>query len=151
MWKLELDVFYYKIYDKRKNIAGYFAPEYGNIYPEEKAEQVIEQMNKKHDKIKSGYLMLPMAKFGIMEEGREMNLDYLLQKLEEVKARTLSWAGFISNNGIRRHKITVSHTDHDMLSITFELVFPSLVDLEKSKLLNELTHILDSLQSAGLL
>ena len=151
MWKLELDGFYYKIYDDRKNIAGYFAPEYGNIYPEEKAEQVIEQMHKKHDKIKSGYLMLPMAKFGIMEEGREMNFDYLLKQLDEIKSRILSWAGFVSNNGIRRHKITVSHTDHDMLSITFEIVFSSPVELEKNKLLNELASILDSLQSTGLL
>ena len=151
MWKLELDGFHYKIYDERKNIAGYFAPEYGNIYPEDKAEEVIEQMHKKHDKIKGGYLMLPMVKFGILEEGREMNFDYLLQQLDEIKVRISSWGGFVSNNGIRRHKITVSHTDHDMLSITFELVFSAPVALEKNKLLNELTHILDSLQSAGLL
>jgi hypothetical protein len=151
MWKLELDVFYYKIYDERKNIAGYFAPEYGTIYPEDKVEEVIELMHKKHDKIKSGFLMLPMAKFGILEEGREMNFDYLLQQLDEIKVRISSWKGFVSKNGIRRHKITVSHTDHDMLSITFELVFSSPVELEKSALLNELTHILDSLQSTGLL
>ena len=148
---MELEGFYFKIYDERKNIAGYFAPEYGNIYPEEKAEQVIEQMHKKHDKIKSGYLMLPMAKFGIMEEGKEMNFDYLLKQLDDVKVRASSWAGFLSNTGIRRHKITVSHTDHDMLSITIELVFPAPVELEKSKLQHELAQLLDSLQSAGLL
>lgn len=151
MWKLELDGYYYKIYDERKNIAGYFAPEYGNIYPEDKAEEVIEQMHKKHDKIKSGYLMLPMVKFGILEEGREMDFDYLLQQLDEIKVRISSWAGFVSNNKIRRPKITVSHTDHDMLSITFELVFSSPVALEKNILVNELAHILDSLQSASLL
>ena len=151
MWKLDLEGLYYKIYDEHKNIAGYFAPEYGHIYPEEKAEQIIEQMHKKHDKIKSGYLMLPMAKFGIMEEGKEMNFDYLFQQLDIVKSRISSWAKFVSDKGIRRHKITVSHTDHDMLSITIEIVFYSPVELEKNKLLNELTNILDSLQSTGLL
>ena len=151
MWKLELEGFYYKIYDERKNIAGYFAPEYGDIYPEEKAEQVIEQMHNKHDKIKSGYLMLPMAKFEIMEEGREMNFNYLLHKLDEIKTRVSLWAEFVSNNRISKHKITVSHTDHDMLSITLELVFSSPVDLEQNKLLEELSHVLDPLQSSGLL
>jgi len=151
MWKLELDGFYFKIYDERKNIAGYFAPEYGNIYPEDKAEEVIEQMHKKHDKITSGYLMLPMAKLGILEEGREMNFDYLFQQLEDLKVRISSWEGFVSNNKIRRHKITVSHTDHDMLSITLELVFSSPVALEKNALLQNLTRTLDSLQSVGLL
>ena len=151
MWKLELDGHYYKIYDERKNIAGYFAPEYGNIYPEEKADEVIEQMHKRHDKIKSGYLMLPMVKFGILEEGREMNLDYVFQQLDEAKSRVSSWAGFLSNKGMRRYKITVSHTDHDMLSITLELVFSSPVELEKNVLQKELASILDPLQSSGLL
>lgn len=151
MWKLELDGFYFKIYDERKNVAGYFAPEYGNIYPEDKAEEVIEQMHKRHDKIKSGHLILPMVKFGIFEEGREMNLDYLLQQLDDVKKRISSWKEFVSDNEIRGHKIMVSHTDHDMLSITLEIVFSSSVALEKNMLQSEITQTLNSLQSAGLL
>ncbi len=151
MWKLELDGFYFKIYDERKNVAGYFAPEYGNIYPEDKTEEVIEQMHKRHDKIKSGYLMLPMVKFGVFEEGREMNLDYLLQQLDDVKKRISSWKEFVANKEIRRHKIMVSHTDHDMLSITLEIVFSSPVALEKNMLQSEITQSLNSLQSAGLL
>jgi hypothetical protein len=151
MWKLDLDGFYFKIYDERKNVAGYFAPEYGNIYPEDRAEEVIEQMHKKHEKIKSGYLMLPMIKFGILEEGRVMNFNYLHQQLMDIKKRLSLWEGFVTNNGIKSHKITVSHTDHDMLSITFELVFSAPVMLEKNTILKELTHTLDSLQSIGLL
>ncbi len=151
MWKLELDGFYFKIYDERKNVAGYFAPEYGNIYPEDKTEEVIEQMHKRHDKIKSGYLMLPMLKFGVFEEGREMNLDYLLQQLDDVKKRISSWKEFVANKEIRSHKIMVSHTDHDMLSITLEIVFSSPVALEKNMLQSEITQSLNSLQSAGLL
>lgn len=151
MWKLELDGFYFKIYDKKKNVAGYFAPEYGNIYPQDKVEEVIEQMLKRHDKIKNGYLMLPMVKFGIFEEPREMNLDYLLQQVDNVKERISSWGRFLSNKGIRQHKITVSHTDHDMLSITFEIVFSSPVALDKNVLQSEIRQTLDLLQSIGLL
>jgi len=151
MWKLEQEGFYFKIYDKGKNIAGYFAPEYGDIYPEDKADEVIEQMLKRHDKIKSGYLMLPMVKFGIFEEAREMNLDYLFQQLDSVKERLSTWERFMSNKGTRRHKIMVSHTDHDMLSITFEIAFSSPIELEKNVLQNELEQTLDLLQSMSLL
>jgi hypothetical protein len=151
MWKLELEGLYFKIYDERKNITGYFAPEYGNIYPEDKVEQVIEQMHKRHDTIKAGYLMLPMVKFGIFDEGKEMNFEYLFKQLEDVKRRISLWSRFALDNGIRTHKITVSHTDHDMLSITFEIVFPSPVPLEKSVLQNAIGQTLDGLQSAGLL
>ena len=77
MWILEREGYYFKIYDESKNIAGYFAPEYGEIYPEDKADEVIEEMHKRHEKIKGGYMMLPLVKFGIFQEGQEMNLDYL--------------------------------------------------------------------------
>lgn len=151
MWKLELEGFYYKIYDERKNIAGYFAPEYGNIYPEDKAEQVIEEMHRRHDTIKGGYLMLPMVKFGIFDDEREMNFDYILKQLDDVKMRISTWKNFASRNGIQMHKITVSHTDHDMLSITLEIVFPLPVPLEKNTLRNTIGQTLDGLHSMGLL
>jgi hypothetical protein len=151
MWKLELEGFYYKIYDQRKNITGYFAPEYGSIYPEDKAEQEIEQMHKRHDTIKGGYLMLPMVKFRIFDEAREMNFDYVLKQLDDAKTRISSWSKFASSNGIRMHKISVSHTDHDMLSITFEIVFSSPMPLEKDVLQNAIGQTLDGLQSVGLL
>ncbi len=52
MWNLELEDSYYKIYDNRQTIVGYFAPEYGEIYPEDKTEKVVQEMTKKHNKIK---------------------------------------------------------------------------------------------------
>jgi len=50
MWRLEREGYYFKIYDESKNIVGYFAPEYGEIYPEDKANEVIEEMHKTHQK-----------------------------------------------------------------------------------------------------
>lgn len=151
MWKAEREGYYFKIYDKRKNVAGYFAPEYGAIYPENKADEVIEQMHKKHDTVKGGYLMIPMVKFGIFDEDKEMHFAYLLKQLDDAKNRIMVWADFIKNNNIRHHKITISHTDHDMLSITLDLVFSSPLALEKSIVENEIGKILDLLQADGLL
>ncbi|MGI0047128.1 MAG: hypothetical protein ACREBB_08080 [Nitrosotalea sp.] len=151
MWKVELDDLYFKIYDERKNTAGYFAPEYGDIYPAEKADEIIEQMHKRHEKITSGYLMIPMVRFGIFYENKEMNLEYLMLQLDDVKKRLVYWTDFLSNNNMRQYKITVSHTDHDMLSITLRIVFSSPVELEKNAIRNEIGKILDPLQAMGLL
>ncbi|MDE1726689.1 MAG: hypothetical protein KGH89_05425 [Thaumarchaeota archaeon] len=151
MWKIEREGVYFKIYDKRKNLVGYFAPEYGNIYPEDRANEVIDQTHRQHDKIKSGYLMIPMVKFGIFQEGNEMNVAYLAKQLDNVKTRLTYWDDFLSNNNIKQYKIMVSHTDHDMLSITMDLVFSSPTDLEKNALENEIGKILDPLAALGLL
>ncbi len=150
MWKVERDGNYFRIYDKRKNLAGYFAPEYGHIYPENKADEIIEQMHKRHDKIKSGHLMIPMIKFGIFD-GREMHMEYLVQRLDDVKTRLDYWVDFVLKNDIKQYKITVSHTDNDMLSITLFLEFSVPVDLEKNAIQNEISKILDPLQALGLL
>jgi|SRR5579872_1130000 len=150
MWKVERDGHYFKIYDKKKNLVGYFAPEYGDIYPEEKTEEIIEQMHKRHEKIAGGYLMIPMIKFGIFD-GREMHLEYLVKQLDDVKMRLDYWVDFVSGNGIKQYKITVSHTDSDMLSITLHMMFSSPVELEKDAIQNEISKILDPLQSLGLL
>ena len=151
MWILEREGYYFKIYDESKNIAGYFAPEYGEIYPEDKADEVIEEMHKRHEKIKGGYMMLPLVKFGIFQEGQEMNLDYLAEKVNDVNSRVSLWKRLLSNEDVRQHKITVSHTDHDMLSITLDLIFSSQVALEKTQLRNELGKILDAIHQEGLL
>lgn len=151
MWKIDLDGYYFKIYDQKKNVAGYFAPEYGDIYPAEKADTIIAQMHKRHDTIKSGYLMIPMVKFGIFGDGREMCTEYLIKQLDDIKKRVLRWSDFISNNNIKQHKITISHTDHDMLSITLYLVFSSPLELEKNAIQNEIGKILDLIQASDLL
>lgn len=151
MWKAELDGTYYRIYDKRKNLVGYFAPDYGHIYPEEKAEEIIEQMNKRHEKITSGLLMIPMVKFGVFYENQEMDLQYIARQIDDVKKRLEYWSEFLSGNKIRQYKITVSHTDHDMLSITMRLGFSVPVELEKNVIQNEVGRVLDQLQQMGLL
>ncbi len=151
MWTIDAEDAYFKIYDARKTLVGYFAPEYGDIQPEDKAEQVIHEMLKNHDPIKGGYLMLPLVKFNIFEDGKEMSLAYLEQQLHEVYTRIMAWKNLVTEKEIEHHKILVSHTDHDMLSITLGIIFPSPVPLEKKEILSNLGSLLDFANQKGLL
>lgn len=151
MWTINPEEDYFKIYDDNKTLVGYFAPEYGDIQPEDKAYQVRQEMLKNHDLVKSGYLMLPMVKFGIFEDGKDMTIDYVEQQLRLVHVRILAWKNLLTEKNIAHHKILVSHTDHDMLSITLGMIFPTDVPLEKTKILDALIGVLDFAQERGLL
>lgn len=149
-WKLEREESYFKIYDENKNIAGYFDPEYGEIFPEHKVNEIIEEMHKKNEKIPGGYLMVPMIKFGVFGD-QEIGLDYLQKRIDDVKERITKWKDFILSQKNSDHKIQVSHTDSDMLSITFPIHFDSPVSLEKKILISKLEITLNSLHQMGLL
>jgi len=150
-WKLEREGDYFRIFDENKNIAGYFAPEYGDIFPQEKTDEVIEEMHKKHEKIPGGYLLLPMIKFGIFSLDSEIDMDYLEARMDEARDRISWWQKFIASQQNQNHKIRVSHTDPDMLSITFPITFVAPVPLEKNALLEKLLSMLDVLNNQGLL
>ena len=150
MWNLERDKDYFRIYDSNKDIAGYFDPDYGDLFPKENQDQLIEQMYKNHDKILGGFLMIPFAKFGIFNE-ENLNIDQIQNQIQSVMTRTSLWKNFLSNTKIPVHFIRVSHTDNDMLSITFPLKFSTPTSLEKKSLLNEIKPILDLMQKQGLL
>lgn len=151
MWTIDSEEDYFKIYDDHKTLVGYFAPEYGDIQPEDKAYKVRQEMLKNHDPIKGGYLMLPMVKFGVFEEGKDMTLDYVEQQLRHVHTRILAWRNLLTEKEIAHHKILVSHTDHDMLSITLGMIFASQVRLEKKEILDNLSNVLDFAHQRGLL
>jgi hypothetical protein len=67
MWKIERDEEYFRIFDSKKDIVGYFDPDYGELFPKEKELELIDQMHKNHDKIPGGILMVPMVKFRIFD------------------------------------------------------------------------------------
>ena len=149
-WKLEREEGYFKIYDENKHIAGYFDPEYGDIFPEHKVNEIIEEMHKKHEKISGGYILLPMIKFQVFD-GQEIGIDYLQARIDDVNKRISKWRDSILNQNNSDHKIRVSHTDADMLSISFPIHFNTPVPLEKKLLLGELEITLNSLHVKGLL
>jgi len=151
MWNLNREDDYYRIYDSNKDIAGYFDPDYGELFPKEKEQELIDQMHKNKDKIPGGFLMVPMVKFGIFEPNKEMSIIQLQKQFDSVQERLSLWKTFLSNSSVQLHFIRVAHTDQDMLSITFPIKFSQPIPLEKSALLSEIEPILGSLQKQGLL
>jgi hypothetical protein len=151
MWKLEREEEYFRIFDSKKDIAGYFDPDYGELFPKENEHEIIEQMHKNQDKILGGFLMIPMVKFGIFDNDIEINIDQLEMQITAVAHRLSQWKNFLLETKNEFHSIRVSHTDQDMLSITFPIRFDFPTSLEKNLLLKKLELILNLLQKQGLL
>jgi len=150
MWKLDRDEDFFRIFDKGHNIAGYFVPDFGTLFPEEKADEIIDQMFKNRDKVPGGYLTVPMVKFGIFGSDEEMDVLYLHSQLDSCIQRVDLWKEFLLQNQMQ-HAIRMAHTDQDMLSLTFPLKFKEHVPLDKDRLLEVLSPTLDALQKKGLL
>jgi hypothetical protein len=150
MWKLDLDSYFFRILDKDRKIAGYFWPDYGQIVPEDKYDEVVEKMHKNHDPIHGGIVTVPMVKFGIFDNHSEMDVLFLSSRLDDVNARLDVWKEFLLEKQMQ-HSIQMSHTDNDMLSLSFPIQFSQNVPLDKEKLLEALGPTLDLLSQKGLL
>lgn len=150
MWKIEREDDFFRIFDKDNKIAGYFVPEYGDIQPEDKIEEIIEQMHKNGDKVPGGYMTVPMVKFGIFDSNEDLDVVYLQGQISDASARLDAWAEFLSQNQMR-HAIRMSHTDQDMLSLTFPIKFSDQIPLDKKIILGTISPTLDLLHQKGLL
>ena len=150
MWKLEQDEDFFRIFDKNRKIAGYFAPDYGEIFPEDKIDEIIDQMHKNRDPIPGGFLTVPMVKFGIFDSKEDMDVLYLQSHLSDAESRIEMWTEFLTQNQMQ-HTIHMSHTDHDMLSLTFPIKFAQNVPLDKKLILEIISPTLDLLSQKGLL
>ncbi len=150
LWKLELDEGYFRIFDSKKLIVGYFDPDYGEIYPKENSEEIILSMLKNHDKISGGVIMVPLVKFGLFDTDLDTSLSEVEQNVNRVIEHLQKWKNFLSQTNRHVHSIRISHTDQDMLTITFQVKFSKPTPLEKTKLLEEILPTLDSLQKLGL-
>jgi len=151
LWKLDLDEEYFRIFDSNKLIAGYFDPDYGDLYPKENSEEIVSQMLKNHDKITGGFIMVPMVKFGLFDTDLETNLDTVETQVNSVLDRLSRWRKFLSKTNLKIHYVRISHTDQDMLTITFPFKFSKPTPLDKKEMVVELTPTLDLLQKLNLL
>ena len=151
LWKLDLDEEYFRIFDSNKLIAGYFDPDYGDLYPKENSEEIISQMLKNHDKITRGFIMVPMVNFGLFDSDLETNLDTVETQVNSVLDRLSRWRKFLSKTNLKIHYVRISHTDQDMLTITFPFKFSKPTPLDKKEMAVELTPTLDLLQKLNLL
>lgn len=151
LWKLDLDEEFFRIYDSNKLIAGYFDPDYGDIHPKENSEQIIEQMLKNHDKVVGGFIMVPMIKFGLFDTDLETDVETVENQVLFVLERLKKWKKFLSENNLKIHFVRISHTDQDMLTITFPCKFSKPTPLDKKELAAEISPTLDLLQKLDLL
>lgn len=151
MWKLDPDEEYFRIYDSKKLIAGYFDPDYGDIFPKENSEQIISLMQKNHDLILGGMLMIPLVKFRLFDTDLDTVLSKVQENVSRVSEHLQKWNKFILDTKIQFHSIRISHTDQDMLTITFPIIFSKPTPLEKKQLALELSLTLDLLQKLDLL
>ncbi len=151
LWKLDLEEEYFRIFDSNKLIAGYFDPDYGDLYPKDNSEEIISQMLKNHDKITGGFIMVPMVKFGLFDSDLETNLDTVETQVNSVLDRLSRWRKFLSKTNLKIHYVRISHTDQDMLTITFPFKFSKPTPLDKKEMVVEMAPTLDLLQKLNLL
>jgi len=151
MWKLDLDDEYFRIFDSKKLVAGYFDPDYGDIFPKENSAKIISQMLKNHDKITGGLVMIPLVKFGLFDTELDIDIDELENHVIRVEEHLKKWKDFISKTNNTVHSIRVSHTDPDMLTITFPITFSEPTPLDKNEIIKEISPALDLLQKLNLL
>ena len=151
MWKLESDEDFFRIYDSKKLVAGYFDPDYGDIFPKSNSEEIISSMLKNHDKILGGVIMVPLVKFGLFDTDLDTTLTKVEEQVIRVNEHLQKWKIFLSETNRKVHSIRISHTDQDMLTIAFQIKFSKPTPLEKTSLCEELFPTLDLLQKSNLL
>lgn len=151
LWKLEFDEGFFRIYDSKKLIAGYFDPDYGDVFSKGNSEDIILSMMKNHDKILGGVIMVPLVKFRLFDTDLDTSLINVEEQVLRVNEHLQKWKNFLSETNLISHSIRISHTDQDMLTISFPLTFSKPTPLEKTSLREELLETLEILQKSGLL
>jgi hypothetical protein len=94
-WKLEYIDTVYKIYDRDKNLAGYFFPNYETMDEKEEAVKnskeaydfeeetaIIDEMNKENQRVIGGNLMVPMIKLHLLDNQEGISLEFAINALE---------------------------------------------------------------------
>jgi len=150
-WKLDFEDGYYRIFDSSKLITGYFDPDFGNLSSSENLDDVILLKIKNHDKISGGMIMIPLVKFKLFDTDLNTNLSNVQQNVSRVSEHLRKWGNFLSKINNSSHFVGISHTDQDMLTITFPIKFSKLTPLENSDLIKELSSTLKLLEDSNLL
>ena len=146
----------YKVYDWDKNLAGYFFPKYDLIQPPEDSsieEEFIEKLNKSHEKVIGGDLMIPMIKLNLFDKEEAVDLDYTIGSLEENLQRTRVWKQWLRQNHkefkIIGDAVYTAREDRNILSIV--LGISSDMILGEKELGNYLRPLLDRLHQDELI
>ena len=150
-WKLEFEDGYFRIFDSKKLITGYFDPDYGDLSAAKNPEDIILSKIKNHDEVLGGMIMIPLVKFKLFDTDLNTTLSEVKQNISRVSTHLQKWDAFLSEINNISHFIGISHTDQDMLTVTFPVKFSKPTTLEKSNLLEELYPVLNLLEKSELL
>ncbi|HXV45935.1 MAG TPA: hypothetical protein VD736_04615 [Nitrososphaera sp.] len=152
-WKTEYDDTLYKIYDWDGNLAGYMFPEYGDIEPEDREDEIIDEMNSTHTEMRQATLLLPMVKLNLLDNHEGMDVDYVISSLEANKDRVDTWKRWIHDNAKAFNIVGLAvHTareDRNMLSVA--LGIDRKFNLGEKEVRDFLSPLLDKLHEDGLL
>ena len=150
-WKLDFEDGYYRIFDSSKLITGYFDPDYGDLSSFNNPEEVILSKIKQHEKISGGMIMIPLVKFRLFDTDLNTTLSNVQQNVSRVSEHLQKWDSFLTKINTSSHFIGISHTDQDMLTITFPVKFSESIPLDESFLIKEISPTLDLLEINELL
>ena len=151
-WSLDQEEYYYKVYDEENQLAGYFQPDFGEIRPSGKEEEIIQQMIKEQVHVYGGMLYVPLLKLNLLATDYDYDLDHVISNLDASIGRTEKWKECIARiPSIVFARARKSHTDHDMLSVLLGIKFAGPVKLNKGALLDAIKLILDKLHYEKLL
>ena len=96
-------------------------------------------------------IMIPLVKFRLFDTDLNTTLSNVQQNVSRVSAHLQKWDSMLSKINNSSHFIGISHTDQDMLTITFPVKFSEPTPLDKSNLIKEISPTLDLLETCELL
>lgn len=150
MWRLEFDEGYFRIFDRKRMLAGYLDPDYGDLGGRRDAGEAIEAMVRERREVFGGTIMVPLVKFCLFDRDLDTDIPGVEANVSRVLGHLAKWAGFLEGEGLHSHRVSISHTDQDMLTVSFAVAFSGPTPLGKA-LLPEISPLLDRMQGAGLL
>ena len=130
MWKLEFEDGYFRIFDSKKLIAGYFDPDYGDLSKTKNPEDIILLKIKNHELVLGGMIMIPLVKFKLFDTDLNTTITEVKQNVSRVSEHLQKWDTFLSQINNTSHFVGISHTDQDMLTLTFPVKFSKPTILE---------------------
>jgi hypothetical protein len=152
-WKVEHDYNYYKVYDGKGGLAGYFFPHYGDIVPEEKDDEIAEEMHRTHAQVNEATLLVPMAKLDLLDHEEGIDIGHAERSLEANLERTRKWKGWLAGNAgafsVFGATLYTAREDRNMLSIALGIA--GEITLGEKEVQEFLTPLLDRLHEDGLL
>jgi hypothetical protein len=152
-WKTEYDDTLYKVYDWDGNLAGYLFPEYGEIEPKDREDEIIDELNRTHAEVQEATLLLPMVKLNLLDNHEGMDIDYVVSSLEANAERAGVWKKWLRDNGksfnIVGSAVHTAREDRNMLSVALGIV--TTIRLGEKEVREFLSPLLDKLHEDGLL